>query len=533
MLTPNSKLKYRYELKNQIGHGGFGVVWKAWDWLSRETVAIKGTFVKDKKYRKAFENEARMLYMLEHPALPKVFDIFSEGEGLFLVMKFIEGKNLDVLFEERIMRNEGPFLTAQVLQWADQILDVLEYLHMQKSPIVHRDIKPSNLILHGSDKIFLVDFGLAKGSPEGMTVAASVAGSTEMFAPLEQRMKSGTTPQADLFSLGATMYYLLTNEAPPDTMLERYPAWYRGENEPLQPASIYNQEIPLAVAEVIMHAMALMCKDRIATATEMRQSLLRASPSLWLTDTSSHHKGKTLPAQEGDIAFDYESVFTPETGKLSRPVEDKVQVQAQNELSLKNKDLGNSAEIFEQIEPVAALTTIDDLQIRDTDLDNQRNNKDSGENDVKTQQDYSDAPRSAVKQDVLSDKLKSTKTVEDASFWAPFFSLIGGGIVGWFSGRSLIEVLLGVMGITFYSFFSVASGITGAVLGAFIGLVFSLAFEYFSYTFIGGILGWFIGHYIAGRAGAFIGMSILCSIAFVIRWYVDRRSPDDILNLKS
>src|SRR5439155_25305885 len=104
-------------------------------------VALKETLFSDPLLRRAFEREARLLANLRHSALPRVTDHFAEGDGEFLVMEFIEGDDLDALLK----KNGGAFLLADVLQWSDQLLDVLDYLHSQKRPIIHRDIKPQNL----------------------------------------------------------------------------------------------------------------------------------------------------------------------------------------------------------------------------------------------------------------------------------------------------------------------------------------------------------------------------------------------------
>jgi serine/threonine protein kinase len=150
-----------------------GTVYEAIDQRLDTTVALKETFFADERLRKQFEREARLLARLHHPALPRVSDHFSEGEGQFLVMQFIPGDDLS----EMMVRRQGPFPAEQVLTWADQLLDALDYLHTQDPQIVHRDIKPQNLKLTSRGQIILLDFGLAKGQSgevSRVTTAASI-----------------------------------------------------------------------------------------------------------------------------------------------------------------------------------------------------------------------------------------------------------------------------------------------------------------------------------------------------------------------
>ncbi len=214
MLTPDVVLQNRYRIIRQLGQGGMGAVYEAVDERLDTTVALKETLFTDERLRKQFEREARLLARMHHPALPRVSDHFSEADGQFLIMQFIAGDDLS----EMIARRRGPFPTDQVLTWADQLLDALDYLHTQDPQIIHRDIKPQNLKLTARGQIILLDFGLAKGQIgefSRVSTSASIFGYTPNYAPLEQIQGLGTDPRSDIYALGATLYHLMTGVKTP------------------------------------------------------------------------------------------------------------------------------------------------------------------------------------------------------------------------------------------------------------------------------------------------------------------------------
>jgi hypothetical protein len=271
MLTPETILQGRYRIIRQLGQGGMGAVYEAIDQRLDTTVALKETLFSEERLRKQFEREARLLARLHHPALPRVSDHFSEADGQFLVMQFIPGDDLS----EMMTRKRGPFPADQVLTWADQLLDALDYLHTQDPQIVHRDIKPQNLKLTSRGQIILLDFGLAKGQAgdiSRVTTSASIFGYTPNYAPLEQIQGLGTDSRSDLYSLGATLYHLITGVKPPDA-LTRAAALVNGQSDPLQPASVANPTVARELDEVFGKAMAQNREQRYATAADMRRSL--------------------------------------------------------------------------------------------------------------------------------------------------------------------------------------------------------------------------------------------------------------------
>ncbi len=277
MLTPNTVLQNRYCIIRQLGQGGMGTVYEAKALRLNTTVALKETHFTDQQLRKQFEREAQLLAGLRHPALPRVIDHFDEGDGLFLVMDFVAGEDLWAMLQKK----GRAFSPNKVLKWADQLLDALDYLHNQESPIIHRDIKPQNLKLSDPKQITLLDFGLAKGfagQVSRVTTSDSIFGYTLNYAPLEQIQGTGTEPRSDLYSLAATLYHLLTGNVPPD-VLTRLTATSDGQPDPLRSANEINPLVTPGVAAMLNKAMSIGRNQRFATAAEMRERLIEADRS--------------------------------------------------------------------------------------------------------------------------------------------------------------------------------------------------------------------------------------------------------------
>ncbi len=303
MLTPGDLLQNRYRVIRLLAEGGMGAVYLARDERLKKPVALKQCFFADDSLRRAFEREALLLANLNHPFLPRVTDHFTESEGQFLVMDFIEGDDL----MQMLARRGGPFSADEVIVWAGQLLSALEYLHNRN--IIHRDIKPQNIKLTEDGRIVLLDFGLAKGAAwhqSQMKTGSSVRGYTPSYAPIEQMKGTGTDPRSDLYSLAATLYHLLTGERPIDA-LTRVTEIATEETDPLPLANELNPRVPSAIAEVLKKAMSIKPDHRPASASEMRRMLDggRKPPAPEKTDASTVIVGSPghtaqAPAKEED-----------------------------------------------------------------------------------------------------------------------------------------------------------------------------------------------------------------------------------------
>jgi eukaryotic-like serine/threonine-protein kinase len=277
-LKKGEVLRNRYKIRELIGQGGTGSIYLADDSrLEGRLCALKEVehnralpiqFIE--QAREQFFREASVLARLDHPNLPKVSDFFSEGPRDYLVMDFVPGKDLrERMLEAR--RNKTFLSENEVLHWAVQLADALDYLHQQDPPIIHRDIKPSNLKITPSGVIKLVDFGLVKIlAPNEVTITIIQGQGTALYTPLEQYGgdDAHTDIRADIFSFGATLYHLLTNE-PPAEARKRFL-----DTRSLTLPREINPNLSSRVEKAILWAMSLHPDDRPETVIEFREALI-------------------------------------------------------------------------------------------------------------------------------------------------------------------------------------------------------------------------------------------------------------------
>jgi len=276
--APGQFLNNRYQIIALLGQGGMGCVYRAFDQTLNRAVAIKER-VPDpnatpqglSQTRSQFQREAQVLANPHHDNLPRVTDYFSFGGNEYLVMDLIEGLGLDQVVQQNGAINEGA-----VRAWMNQILDALIYIHSQNPPIIHRDIKPANIILKPDGKVALVDFGLVKlldpNNPR--TLSAMRAMGTPEYAPIEQFSPGmHTDARSDVYSLGATMYHLLSGRAPLDVPHRLV--------DPTQMPNVraVNSRISPQTEWVVQKAMEIQPQNRFANAAEMKQTLATTAPA--------------------------------------------------------------------------------------------------------------------------------------------------------------------------------------------------------------------------------------------------------------
>jgi len=272
-------LYQRYRIIGLIGSGGMGAVYLADDnRLEGRRCAIKETQplpglgeATAQAMRDQFHQEASILARLDHPNLPKVSDYFSEGPHDYLVMDYVPGPDLHQLAADA--RRQDRFLDEDsVLAWGIQLCDALSYLHHQTPPVLHRDVKPSNIKLTPEGRVKLVDFGLVKPlDPDDPKTLTSLHGVGSLpYTPLEQYVDElgHTDPRSDLYGIGATLYHLLTGQAPPSAQ-----ARFLDPNLLIPPRRV-NPAVTPEVEAAVLAAMALHPHERPVSVEEWQVTLI-------------------------------------------------------------------------------------------------------------------------------------------------------------------------------------------------------------------------------------------------------------------
>jgi formylglycine-generating enzyme required for sulfatase activity len=256
-------LENRYRVESLLGQGGMGAVYRAWDDRLEQWVALKENSLVAPEARDQFKREARVLAHLHHSNLPKVIDHFITADGAqYLVMTFIEGINLAELLAAR-----GRQSPADVTSWLGQVCDALTYLHSQTPPIIHRDIKPQNIKITPEGHAFLVDFGLSKVGSTYQSTASGALGVTAGYAPLEQYGSAHTDQRTDVYALTATLYAMLTGEAPPESVKRAV------RTVSLTPPRALNPTLSPALDRALLHGLEMQPTDRPASIAALRQEL--------------------------------------------------------------------------------------------------------------------------------------------------------------------------------------------------------------------------------------------------------------------
>jgi len=267
-LPPQALLRHHYLIIGQAGKGGMGAVYHAIDRQNpNHHYAIKEMsqgHLNETELREAikqFQREADMLHRLSHPNLPHIYDYFEENGRSYLVMDFINGKTLFQMLKESGNR---PLPVLHVLDYANQLCDVLTYLHQQHPPIIFRDLKPTNVMVTPDGHVFLIDFGIARFFTEGKATDTVFLGSPGYASP-EQHGTAQTSPRSDLYSLGATLHCCLTGRDP----------YHAQDRFAFPPAHQLNPQVPLELDQLIQRMLAKNEQDRPASAIEVQQELTR------------------------------------------------------------------------------------------------------------------------------------------------------------------------------------------------------------------------------------------------------------------
>jgi sugar lactone lactonase YvrE len=247
-----------------------GAVYKAFDQSLEIDVAIKENSIVSEASERQFKREAKLLAALRHPNLPRVTEHFVvPDQGQYLVMDFVPGEDI-----MQKMRSHGDSLPEdEVMKWAKEILQALDYLHNRPQPVLHRDIKPGNIKITPAGRAVLVDFGLAKFEDPNTPTTKGAKAYTPGFAPPEQYGGAGRTDsRTDIYSFGATLYMMLTGQVPTDSLKRMI-----GEAK-LPGVRELNPSISPHVAEAIERALELQPDDRFGSVKEFENALTVKEP---------------------------------------------------------------------------------------------------------------------------------------------------------------------------------------------------------------------------------------------------------------
>ncbi|NLF01906.1 MAG: protein kinase, partial [Anaerolineales bacterium] len=263
-LALGTVLESRYRIAALLGQGGMGAVYRAHDLRLQQDVALKENRMASPASTRQFEREAVLMARLRHPNLPRVMDHFVAPDGAqYLVMDYIAGEDLG-----QILARNGPLDERLALAWIERVCDALAYLHSQTPPIVHRDIKPGNIKITPQGEVYLVDFGIAKVGDAHQRTTVGALGVTPGFSPPEQYGGGGTDPRSDIYALGATLYTLVTNECPPESVLRSI------KMAALRPPQELRPDLSATVAAALESALATSPTDR-PQSVEAFRALLR------------------------------------------------------------------------------------------------------------------------------------------------------------------------------------------------------------------------------------------------------------------
>jgi len=264
-LPLGTELDNRYKIIDYIAKGGMGAVYKAVDlhmsglWAVKEMLDYFDSEGERDYAVERFATEAQILYDLNHPSIPKFVDCFVADNRYYLVMEYIDGVDLRKLLEDYQQEGKQGLDEDDVIRWFTKICDVLHYLHTQNPPIIYRDMKPGNIMVTNDDRVYLIDFGIARLF-DPRTKGTMVG--TQGYAPPEQ-YRGEAEPRSDIYSIGACMHHVLTGKDPRNDIPFNFP-----------PARTVRHDLSPKIESILARALSMEPSDRFSTSLEMKEALL-------------------------------------------------------------------------------------------------------------------------------------------------------------------------------------------------------------------------------------------------------------------
>ncbi|HEY4000505.1 MAG TPA: serine/threonine-protein kinase [Candidatus Xenobia bacterium] len=298
MLAAGERLAGHYRIVSELGKGGMGHVYLAHHEDLDAKVALKELtlpFDADPVHIERFRFEGRILHKLRHPRLPLVYDFFKEGDQYYIAMEFVEGRSLS-----QVVRDDGAVPAGTLLNWIDQLCEVLDYLHTHDPPIIFRDLKPPNIMITQGGDLKLIDFGIAKlfdiDANDGQTSTVIRGAGTPGFAPPEQ-YGAGTDERSDIYSLGATLWSVCMSRIPPPSVNLAAGAAALPSLEQGRP------DLPPLIVNAINRMMALKREERPQTIKEVKALMrgVQVPPGAGLTTELPSHLMEEPPSDRTTV----------------------------------------------------------------------------------------------------------------------------------------------------------------------------------------------------------------------------------------
>lgn len=262
MAIVGTLIEGKYEILKMIGKGGMSEVYLAMDKNLNKQWAVKEIKkrAKDKNNEVVVQSaiaEANMMKKLDHPCLPRIVDIIDKEDVIYVVMDYIEGEPLS-----KVVERAGAQPQETVIEWAEDLCGVLDYLHAQNPPIIYRDMKPANIMLQPNGNIKLIDFGIAREYKEHNLEDTVSLGTKGYAAPEQFGGKGQTDARTDIYCLGVTLYHLVTGKNPCEPPYEIYPIRY------------WNPELSSGLESIILKCTQMNPEDRYESCAELMYAIM-------------------------------------------------------------------------------------------------------------------------------------------------------------------------------------------------------------------------------------------------------------------
>lgn len=262
MAIVGTLIEGKYEILKMIGKGGMSEVYLAMDKNLNKQWAVKEIKkrARDKNNEVVVQSaiaEANMMKKLDHPCLPRIVDIIDKEDVIYIVMDYIEGEPLN-----KVIERTGAQPQETVIEWAEDLCGVLDYLHTQNPPIIYRDMKPANIMLQPNGNIKLIDFGIAREYKEQNLEDTVSLGTKGYAAPEQFGGKGQTDARTDIYCLGVTLYHLVTGKNPCEPPYEIYPIRY------------WNPELSSGLESIILKCTMINPEERYQSCAELLYAIM-------------------------------------------------------------------------------------------------------------------------------------------------------------------------------------------------------------------------------------------------------------------